>query len=283
MINPFKSKKGLGRGLSSLIGDSDIKTSNDKISISSIIPNKNQPRKLFEKEALYELTNSIKERGIIQPLIVRKSDDQDNKFELIAGERRWQAAQSAGIHEVPVVVIEADNLKSLELAIIENVQRKDLNPVEEAESYKNLIENFGYDQEQVSTFIGKSRSYISNSLRLLSLPEKIIGMIRHEKISQGHAKILIGLENAVLLAEKIIKKKLSVRQTESLIRILKNSSKKDIKAKDANVVDTEEQLTNKIGMRVILKNKKDNTGSLTFEYKGLDQLDRLINIIKSNY
>ncbi len=283
MINPFKSKKGLGRGLSSLIGDSDIKTSNDKISISSIIPNKNQPRKLFEKEALYELTNSIKERGIIQPLIVRKSDDQDNKFELIAGERRWQAAQSAGIHEVPVVVIEADNLKSLELAIIENVQRKDLNPVEEAESYKNLIENFGYDQEQVSTFIGKSRSYISNSLRLLSLPEKIIGMIRHEKISQGHAKILIGLENAVLLAEKIIKKKLSVRQTESLIRILKNSSKKDIKAKDVNVVDTEEQLTNKIGMRVILKNKKDNTGSLTFEYKGLDQLDRLINIIKSNY
>ena len=283
MINPFKSKKGLGRGLSSLIGDSDIKTSNDKISISSIIPNKNQPRKLFENEALYELTNSIKERGIIQPLIVRKSDDQDNKFELIAGERRWQAAQSAGIHEVPVVVIEADNLKSLELAIIENVQRKDLNPVEEAESYKNLIENFGYDQEQVSTFIGKSRSYISNSLRLLSLPEKIIGMIRHEKISQGHAKILIGLENAVLLAEKIIKKKLSVRQTESLIRILKNSSKKDIKAKDANVVDTEEQLTNKIGMRVILKNKKDNTGSLTFEYRGLDQLDRLINIIKSNY
>ena len=283
MINPFKSKKGLGRGLSSLIGDSDIKTSNDKISISSIIPNKNQPRKLFEKEALYELTNSIKERGIIQPLIVRKSDDQDNKFELIAGERRWQAAQSAGIHEVPVVVIEADNLKSLELAIIENVQRKDLNPVEEAESYKNLIENFGYDQEQVSTFIGKSRSYISNSLRLLSLPEKIIGMIRHEKISQGHAKILIGLDNAVLLAEKIIKKKLSVRQTESLIRILKKSSKKDIKAKDANVVDTEEQLTNKIGMRVILKNKKDNTGSLTFEYKGLDQLDRLINIIKSNY
>jgi len=283
MINPFKSKKGLGRGLSSLIGDTDLKSSGNTISISSIIPNKNQPRKLFEKEALYELTNSIKERGIIQPLIVRKSDDQDNKFELIAGERRWQAAQSAGIHEVPVVVIEADNLKSLELAIIENVQRKDLNPVEEAESYKNLIENFGYDQEQVSTFIGKSRSYISNSLRLLSLPEKIIGMIRHEKISQGHAKILIGLDNAVLLAEKIIKKKLSVRQTESLIRILKKSSKKDIKAKDANVVDTEEQLTNKIGMRVILKNKKDNTGSLTFEYKGLDQLDRLINIIKSNY
>ena len=226
MINPFKNKKGLGRGLSSLIGDSDIKTSNDKISISSIIPNKNQPRKIFEKEALEELTNSIKERGIIQPLIVRKSDDQDNKFELIAGERRWQAAQSAGLHEVPVVIIEADNLKSLELAIIENVQRKDLNAIEEAESYKNLIENFGYDQEKVSQFIGKSRSHISNSLRLLTLPEKLIDMIRNEKISQGHAKILIGLENALLLAEKIIKKKLSVRQTENLVRILKNGQKK---------------------------------------------------------
>ena len=181
-----------------MIGDNDIKTKNDKISISSIIPNKNQPRKLFEKYALEELTNSIKERGIIQPLIVRKSEDQDNKFEIIAGERRWQAAQSAGLHEVPVVVIEADNLKSLELAIIENVQRKDLNPIEEAESYKNLIENFGYDHEKVSKFIGKSRPYISNSLRLLSLPEKLIDMIRSEKLSQGHAKILIGLEKPYL-------------------------------------------------------------------------------------
>ena len=213
MINPFKNKKGLGRGLSSLIGDSDIKSSNDKISISSIIPNKNQPRKIFEKEALEDLKNSIKERGIIQPLIVRRSNDQNGMFELIAGERRWQAAQSAGLHEVPVVVIEADNLKSLELAIIENVQRKDLNPIEEAESYKNLIDNFGYDQDKVSVFIGKSRSHISNSLRLLSLPEKIIEMIKNEKISQGHAKVLIGLDNALLLAEKIIKKKLSVRQT----------------------------------------------------------------------
>ena len=206
MINPFKNKKGLGRGLSSLIGDSDLKTSTNKISISSIIPNKNQPRKLFEKEALEELTNSIKERGIIQPLILRKSEDQNDKFELIAGERRWQAAQSAGLHEVPAVVIEANNLKSLELAIIENVQRKDLNAIEEAESYKNLIENFDYDQDKVSKFIGKSRSHISNSIRLLSLPDKLIDMIRHEKISQGHAKILIGLENALLIAEKITKK-----------------------------------------------------------------------------
>ena len=283
MINPFKNKKGLGRGLSSLIGDSDIKSSNDKISISSIIPNKNQPRKIFEKEALEDLKNSIKERGIIQPLIVRRSNDQNGMFELIAGERRWQAAQSAGLHKVPVVVIEADNLKSLELAIIENVQRKDLNPIEEAESYKNLIDNFGYDQDKVSVFIGKSRSHISNSLRLLSLPQKIIEMIKNEKISQGHAKVLIGLDNALLLAEKIIKKKLSVRQTESLVRIVKNGSNKIYKSKDTNVLATEKELTEKIGMRVILNNKKNNSGILSFEYKDIDQLDRLIKVIKNNY
>ncbi len=282
MINPFKSKKGLGRGLSSLIGDSDVNTSNVKISISSIIPNKNQPRKIFEKESLEELTNSIKERGIIQPLIVRKSDDNNDKFELVAGERRWQAAQSAGLHEVPVVVIDADNLKSLEFAIIENVQRKDLNVIEEAESYKNLIENFGYDQEKVSQFIGKSRSHISNTLRLLNLPQKLIEMIRLEKISQGHAKILIGLENASLLAEKILKKKLSVRQTENLVRFLKKGSSKKI-FKDPNVTATEQELTEKIGMKVSLINKKKNSGSLTFEFKNYDQLDRLISVIKKNY
>ena len=283
MINPFKSKKGLGRGLSSLIGDSDIKTSNNKISISSIIPNKNQPRKIFEKDALEELKNSIKERGIIQPLIVRKSDNQDDKFELIAGERRWQAAQLAGLHEVPVVIIEADNLKSLEFAIIENVQRKDLNAVEEAESYKKLIENFGYDQEKVSKFIGKSRSHISNSLRLLTLPEKLIDMIRHQKISQGHAKILIGLENALLLADKIVKKKLSVRQAENLVRLLKSDKNKSNISKDPDILATQNSLSEKIGMRVYLNNKKNNSGTLTFEYKAIDQLDRLINIIKSNY
>ena len=283
MINPFKSKKGLGRGLSSLIGDNDIKTSNDKISISSIIPNRNQPRKKFEKETLDELTNSIKERGIIQPLIVRKSDDQVDMFELIAGERRWQAAQTAGLHEVPVIVIEADNLKSLELAIVENVQRQDLNAIDEAESYKNLIDNFGYDQEKVSKFIGKSRSYISNSLRLLTLPEKLIDMVRNEKISQGHARVLIGLENALHIAEKIIKKKLSVRQSENLVRLVKKSPNKIYKPRDANIIAAEKELTDKLGMKVLLKNKKNNTGILIFEYKAYDQLDRLIDIIKSNY
>ena len=282
MINPFKSKKGLGRGLSSLIGDNDVKTSSNKISISSIIPNKNQPRKIFEKESLDELTNSIKERGIIQPLLIRKSDDYKDKFELIAGERRWQAAQSAGLHEVPVEIIQADNLKSLEFAIIENVQRKDLNVIEEAESYKNLIENFGYDQEKVSQFIGKSRSHISNTLRLLNLPQKLIDMIRSEKITQGHAKILIGLENASLLAEKIIKKKLSVRQTENLVRLIKKAPNKR-NLKDPNIAATEQELTDKIGMKVLLNSKKNNSGTLTFEYKEIDQLDRLINIIKTNY
>ena len=283
MINPFKNKKGLGRGLSSLIGDNETKTSNNKIPISSIVPNRNQPRKLFEKESLNELTNSIKERGIIQPLIVRKSVDQDKMFELIAGERRWQAAQAAGMHEVPVLIVDADHLKSLELAIIENVQRRDLNAIEEAESYKNLIDNFGYDQDQVSQFIGKSRSHVSNTLRLLSLPEKLVEMIRSEKISQGHAKILIGLDNSLLLAEKIIKKKLSVRQTENLVRVLKNGSSKKFKSKDSNTIATENALAEIIGMRVVLINKKNNSGTLSIEYKGLDQLDRLINVIKSNY
>ncbi len=283
MINPFKNKKGLGRGLSSLIGDSDIKTSNDKISISSIVPNKNQPRKIFEKQALEDLSNSIKERGIIQPLIVRKSEDQDYKYELIAGERRLQAAQSAGLHDVPVVILQADNLKSLELAIIENVQRKDLNAIEEAESYKNLIENFNYDQDKVSKFIGKSRSHIANSIRLLSLPDKITEMIRNEKLSQGHAKILIGLENATMLAEKIIKKKLSVRQSENLVRLLKNGNKKINKKKDPNIINAENELIKKIGMNVSVFNKKNNSGTLSIEYKDYDQLDRLIRIIKENY
>ena len=283
MINPFKNKKGLGRGLSSLIGDSEIKNSNEKVLISSITPNKNQPRKLFDKYALEELSNSIKERGIIQPLIVRNSNNQDSKYELIAGERRWQAAQMAGLHEVPVVIVDADNLKSLEFAIIENVQRKDLNSIEEAESYKKLIENFGYDQEKVAKFIGKSRSHISNSLRLLTLPQKIIEMIRNDKISQGHAKILIGIENSLLLAEKIVKKKLSVRQTESLVRIIKSGQAKKIALRNSNVIPTENELSEKIGMRVQLINKKDNSGTLTFNYKGLDQLDRLIKVIKMNY
>ena len=283
MINPFKSKKGLGRGLSSLIGDSEVSENKTKISISSIVRNKYQPRKKFEKESLEELASSIKERGIIQPIIVRKSDDQDDKFEIVAGERRWQAAQNAGLHEVPAVVIKADNLKSLEFAIVENVQRKDLNPIEEAEGYKKLIDEFRYDQEKVAKFIGKSRAYITNCLRLLTLPQKIIEYIIDEKISQGHAKILVGLDNVQLLADKIISKKLSVRQTEALVRLTKANKSTIKKNKDANLIDIENQLMEKIGMRVYVNNKKNNSGTLTFQYKSLDQMERLIQIIKNNY
>ena len=282
MINPFKNKKGLGRGLSSLIGDSDVKITNNKISISSIIPNKYQPRKNFDKNSLEELTASIRERGIIQPIIVRASEDSNDKYELIAGERRWQAAQNAGLHEVPAVILNVDNLKSLEFAIVENVQRKDLNPIEEAEGYQRLINEFNYDQDKVAKFIGKSRAHISNCIRLLSLPAKVIEHIINDKLSPGHAKILVGLDNSELLAEKIIKKKLSVRQAEALVRLVK-SNKSSVKSKDPNSIDIENQLSSKIGMKVFLNNKKNNTGTLIFEYKGVDQLDRLIKIIKENY
>ena len=242
MINPFKNKRGLGRGLSSLIGDSDLKVSSNKISISSIIPNKYQPRKKFEKESLEELTKSIKERGIIQPLIVRISENQKNKYELIAGERRLQASQTAGLHEVPVIIIDADNLKSLELAIIENVQRKDLNVIEEAQGYKRLIEEFGYDQEKVSKFIGKSRSHITNSLRILSLPRTVIELIENEKLTLGHAKVLVGHLNAEILARKIVNKKLSVRQTEALVKSLNPKKHSKVIFKDANILSLENSL-----------------------------------------
>ena len=283
MINPFKNKKGLGRGLSSLIGDSDLKVSSNKISISSIIPNKYQPRKKFEKESLEELTKSIKERGIIQPLIVRISENQKNKYELIAGERRLQASQTAGLHEVPVIIIDADNLKSLELAIIENVQRKDLNIIEEAQGYKRLIEEFGYDQEKVSKFIGKSRSHITNSLRILSLPRTVIELIENEKLTLGHAKVLVGHLNAEILARKIVNKKLSVRQTEALVKSLNSKKHSKVIFKDANILSLENSLKEKIGINVFINNKKNNSGYLNFEYKDLDQLKRLIMIIKANY
>ena len=283
MINPFKSKKGLGRGLSSLIGDSGTNSINNKISISSIIPNKYQPRKNFEKESLEELTNSVKERGIIQPLIVRKAEGQNEKYELIAGERRWQAAQNAGLHDVPVIVIEADNLKSLEFAIVENVQRKDLNPIEEANGYKRLIDEFNYDQEKVSKFIGKSRGHVANCIRLLSLPDEVIKLVEENKLSQGHAKILVSTENALFLAKKIINKKLSVRQSENLVRLLNSKGKVKFKPQDSNIKELENIMTNKIGLRVNIKNNKDNSGQITFSYKSQDQLDHLIDIIKLNY
>ena len=283
MMNPFKTKRGLGRGLSSLIGDNEIRVPKNKISISSIIKNKFQPRKYFEKEALEELTNSIKERGIIQPIIVRKSKSENDKFEIIAGERRWQAAQNAGLHEVPIVEIDVDDLKSLEFAIVENVQRSDLNPIEEAMGYQRLIDEFNYDQEKVSKFIGKSRSHISNSLRLLSLPKEVQNLIETKKLTQGHAKVLVGMENANFLAKKIIDKKLSVRQAENLIRVLKFSKNSKSKSRDPNIINLEENVESKTGLKVKIHSKKNNSGSVLFEYRDNDQLNHLLMIIKANY
>ena len=283
MINPFKQKRGLGRGLSSLIGDSSSSSKKNTVSISSLVRNKYQPRKNFNKENLEDLSNSIKERGIIQPIIVRESKVDDNKFEIVAGERRWLAAQNAGLHEVPIVVVDVDDLKSLEFAIVENVQRHDLNPVEEAQGYQRLIDEFGYDQEKVSKFIGKNRTHITNCLRILSLPKEVIGLIQDGKLTQGHAKVLVGLENSFLIARKIIDKKLSVRQAENLIRVIKNPKKFKSMSRDANILDLEKIMKEKLGINVFIKNKKNNRGSLTFEYKDLDQLNRLIMVIKSSY
>ena len=278
-----KIKKGLGRGLSSLIGESNVETPKNQLSISDLIPNKYQPRKIFDEDNLNDLTNSIKERGILQPIIVRKSNDDKYKFEIIAGERRWLAAQKAGLHTVPVVITEADDLKSLEFAIVENVQRHDLNPLEEAQGYKRLIDEFNYDQEKVSKFIGKSRSHITNSLRLLTLPLEVIKLIETQKLTAGHAKILVGLENSSFVANKIVEKKLSVRQAESFVKIFKNKRQKPNYVKDANIKDLEISVSNRIGLNVLIKNNKNNKGKISFEYKGLDQLNKIIDIIKSNY
>ena len=278
-----KIKKGLGRGLSSLIGETKVETTTNKLALSDIEPNKFQPRKDFDKENLEDLTNSIKERGVIQPIIVRKSSSDNTKFEIIAGERRWLAARKAGLHSIPVVVTEADDLKSLEFAIVENVQRHDLNPLEEALGYKRLIDEFSYDQEKVSKFIGKSRSYITNSLRLLNLPKEILNYLEEKKLTSGHAKILVGLDNALFIANKIIEKKLSVRQAENFVKIFKKkpSAKKNLK--DPNIKNLEVSLSQKIGLNVEIKNDKRNKGSITFSYHDMDQLNKIIDVIKANY
>jgi len=278
-----KIKKGLGRGLSSLIGETKIEPQKNQVSISDLVPNKYQPRKIFDEASLEDLTNSIKERGMIQPIIVRNSNNDRTKFEIIAGERRWLAAQRAGLHNVPVVITEADDLKSLEFAIVENVQRHDLNPLEEAQGYKRLIDEFSYDQEKVSKFIGKSRSHITNSLRLLTLPDDVIKLIETQKLTAGHAKVLVGLENASFVASKILEKKLSVRQAENFVKIFKNKKLRPKNSKDTNIIALELSISNKVGLNVDIQNNKRNKGKISFEYKDLDQLNRIIDIIKSNY
>ena len=278
-----KIKKGLGRGLSSLIGETKFENKINNLALAEIVPNKYQPRKNFDEENLNDLINSIKERGVIQPIIVRKSVSNNSKYEIIAGERRWLAAQKAGLHEIPVVVIDADDLKSLEFAIVENVQRHDLNPLEEAQGYKRLIDEFSYDQEKVSKFIGKSRSYITNALRLLTLPSEIISFIEKKELSTGHAKILVGLENSVFIANKIIEKKLSVRQTEKFVQIFKKKKNDLSKKKDTNIEFLEKSIIEKIGLNVSIKNNRKNKGTITFSYNDLNQLNKIIDIVKSNY
>jgi len=278
-----KIKKGLGRGLSSLIGETKVESKTNKLLISEIIPNKFQPRKNFDQENLDDLTNSIKERGVIQPIIVRKSNSDNSQYEIIAGERRWLAAKKAGLHDIPVVVTEADDLKSLEFAIVENVQRHDLNPLEEAQGYKRLIDEFSYDQEKVSKFIGKSRSYITNSLRLLNLPSEVLQFVEEKRITAGHAKILVGLDNAVFIANKIIEKKLSVRQAENFVKIFRKKKGSIKLSKDPNIKNLEDTISGKIGLNVIIKNTKKNKGTITFAYHDVDQLNKIIDIIKANY
>jgi len=282
-MDTTKIKKGLGRGLSSLIGETKTETNINKLSISDLVSNKFQPRKVFDEENLQDLTNSIKERGIIQPIVVRKSSDNSSKYEIIAGERRWLAAQKAGLHHVPVVIADVDDLKSLEFAIIENVQRSDLNAVEEARGYQKLIDEFSYDQEKVAQFIGKSRSHIANFLRLLGLPEAVLKLIETKKLTPGHAKILVGLDNAIFVANKIVEKNLSVRQTENFVKFFKIKKNSFKKLKDINLQTLENSITGKIGLNVLIKNKKNNTGTLVLEYKDLEQLNKIIEIIKVNY
>jgi len=281
MENRFK--KGLGRGLSSLLGDSPNKIDSNKISIKDIKRNKFQPRKYFSKENLEDLSNSIKERGIIQPIVVRPDKNIDGKYEIIAGERRWLASQNAGLHEIPAVILNVDDVKSLEFAIVENVQRQDLNPIEEAKGYQRLVDEFDYNQEKLSKFIGKSRSYIANSLRLLGLPEEVLLMVQQGDLSAGHARSLIGLNNSTEIAKKIIQNKLSVRQSEVLVKQFKDKNFKLVSKKDSNILDLQKNLEAKTGLSVSINNKKNNSGLISFEYKNLDQLEKLIFAIKKNY
>tara|TARA_B100001250_G_scaffold347812_1_gene318246 strand:- start:227 stop:1072 length:846 start_codon:yes stop_codon:yes gene_type:complete len=276
-------KKGLGRGLSSLLGDTQKKVETNKVSIKDISRNKFQPRKHFSKESLDELTNSIKERGVIQPIVVRPDKVNNGKYEIIAGERRWLASQNAGLHEVPVVILDVDDIKSLEFAIVENVQRQDLNPIEEAKGYQRLVDDFNYNQDKLSKFIGKSRSYIANSLRLLGLPTEVLTMVESGNLTAGHARTLIGLNNASEIAKKIIQSKLSVRQSELLVRQFRDKKFKLVHKKDSNILDLQKNLEEKTGLSVSISNKKNNTGTISFEYRDLEQLDKLINIIKKNY
>ena len=271
------AKKGLGRGLSALFGDIENKSSiskeqTNKVLIADIERNKFQPRTIFNEEKLEELSLSIKENGVIQPIAVRPKNYEEGKFEIIAGERRWLAAQKAGLNEVPVVILNIDDQKSLEIAIVENVQRQDLNVIEEARGYQRLVKEFGYDHEKISKFMAKSRSHISNTLRLLSLPQDIIGLIEEGKLTAGQARPLIGMPNASEVAENIVKKKVAAREVENLAKSKK--AKKNVKKiDDPNIAFVRNEIESKLGLNVEIVNKKNNSGKITIKYKSLEQFE----------
>ena len=270
------AKKGLGRGLSALFGDVEVKPSSIDLNINSLPiadleRNKYQPRSIFDNEKLDELSSSIKKNGIIQPIAVRPNKYEKGKFEIIAGERRWIAAQRAGLNKVPVVVLDIDDEKSLELAIIENVQRQDLNIIEEAKGYQRLIQEFGYDHEKISKFMSKSRSHISNTLRLLNLPKDIVGLLEEGKLTAGQARPLIGLPNASEIAENIVKKKVAAREIELLVKNKKTKNKSDIK--DPNIQFIQNEIESKLGLSIEIVNKKNNSGKIVIKYKSLDQFE----------
>ena len=281
--------KGLGKGLSALLGDVpseniQTKNSSEKIPIHFVYANPSQPRKNFNQELLNELSESIKEQGIIQPILVRKKSE--DKYEIVAGERRWRAAQLAKIHEVPVIILNIDDKKSLEFAILENIQRSDLNGIEEALGYDNLVKKFGYSQETLSKILGKSRSHISNTLRLTGLPEEIKKMILDGLLTAGHARCLVNVPDNIKLAKIIVNKNLSVRQTEFLVKkeqVFLNPKKIPTNNKDINIKSLENDLELLMGIKVEIKNKKNNSGEIKFSYKNIDQLNKIISVLKGYF
>ena len=277
-------KKGLGRGLSALFGDEKPKNQTKEIkqlntvSISDLSRNPYQPRQHFSEEKLEELSNSIKKNGIIQPIAVRLSKSGKSKYEIIAGERRWIAAQRAGLHEIPVTILDLSDVESLEVAIVENIQRDDLNPVEEARGYKRLNEEFKYDHESISKLMSKSRSHISNTLRLLTLPKDVISMLEEGSLTSGQARPLIGLSNASSVAEEIVAKNYSARKVEYLVKTKKNLSSKD-KSYDANILKAQEKIEKALGLKVYISTKKNNSGKITIEYKDLEQFELISDLL----
>ena len=279
-------KKGLGRGLSALFGDSlpdekkKITNKSTMVAIADLSRNPYQPRQNFKEEKLEELANSIRKNGIIQPIAVRHAKSSSGKYEIVAGERRWLAAQKAGLHEIPVTVLDLSDVESLEVAIVENIQRDDLNPIEEARGYKRLNEEFKYDHESISKLMSRSRSHISNTLRLLTLPKDVVGMLEEGSLTSGQARPLIGISNASSIAEEIVSKNYSARKVEYLVRNKKDGARE--KKIDKNILNTQENLERILGLKINIINKKNNSGKVTIEYKNLEQFELISDLLTKN-